>query len=176
MASSKWPSVHDASPGGAKRLRPADGWALVDDGVEESTHVVPRAQMLRADVPVEPEVSAHLHTELSRLGVSVLGPAQKEVESRPEICIFEDASLDRPLLIGPFDPASDVGGHDGEVSRVPEPDEIGFPGCVQLFERILLRTAKNCPRYLVRVAEEAPGRNVRARPALVERRLSVGRQ
>ena len=93
--------------------------------------------MLRADVPEEPEVSAHLHAELSRLGVPVPGPAQEEVEPRPQVRIFEDASLDRSDLIGAFDPASDVGGHFGEVGGMPVPDEFGFFGGLQLFERIL---------------------------------------
>ena len=78
--------------------------------VEEGGGVIPGADVLAADVPVEVEVAAQLHPGFARGRVAVLRGREERLERGLEVGLLGDAALDRSDLIAALDPVADLPG------------------------------------------------------------------
>ncbi len=95
---------------GDQCARPARCRGAAGVRVEERRRVLPRRDVLAADVPVHPQVAAHLHAQLGRAFVAAPGGLEERVHRRLEVPLLRDATFDRADLFSAFDPVADLTG------------------------------------------------------------------
>jgi len=76
-----------------KRARPPHGGRAISIGVEEGRSVLPGGQVLAADVPVHPQVAAHLQARFGSSGVTVARRRQERVERGLKVALLGDAAF-----------------------------------------------------------------------------------
>ena len=90
--------------------------------VEERGGVLPGADVLAADVPVEVEVAAQLHARPRTQPRRRPRGRQERVERGLEVGLLGDAALERSDLIDALDAVADLPGDRRVPVRVPERD------------------------------------------------------
>ena len=117
-----------AQCGGEQRAGAADRRSTLDVGVEERLGLVPGRQVLAADVPVHPEVAAHLEAALAGVAVAGLRKPAQRVESGLEVGLLLDPALDRRDLRISLDAVSDRPGDFRVALGMPCSDLVNLAG------------------------------------------------